>query len=299
MGKTLILGATGTISGLAADALHRSSPTTLRVATSRERKMPRLETRFPDAESVLANWNDEDSLVKAMDGVSKVMVVTPDFVTDENVVTPNIINAAKRVGSIELIARIIAIPPGYRFEDERKAYVDTRIGSAMHAIAKPHLDASGLPVAYINVPGWIMFMIEEFFAPEVKASRRLAMPAGTDANRMWVSELDIAAVFAKVLSEPVEQHAGNEYVLTSPNRQSFGDVARALSAALRDEVTYVIDDEPLRAIMKGGYDTLMTYLDGDGERYASAVDTNTIATLLGRPGETLDEYVVRHVENFR
>lgn len=299
MGKTLVLGATGTISGMTADILHQLSPSTLRVATSRERKLDRLRTRFPDAELVLADWYDLDSLVAAMDGASKLMVVTPDFRTDEHVVTPNIIEAAKQVGSIELIARIIAIPPGYDITKEPQAYIDTRCGAAQHAIAKPRLDASGLPVAYVNIPAWIMHMVTEFFAPSVKESRQIAMPGNSDAKRMWVSDLDISEIFARILTDPVEQHVGKEYVLTSMERHSYGDVAREISQALGEEVVYVDDAEPLRKIMGGGFDTLMTYFDGDGERYADVVPTDTIAQLLGRPAETISDYVVRHLELFR
>jgi hypothetical protein len=141
MGKTLILGATGNISGMTADIIHRSSPTSLRVATSRERKYERLRARFPDAESVLADWYDLDSLVAAMDGVSKLLVVTPDFRTDEHVVTPNIIKAAEQVGSIELIARILAIPPGY--DNGRALRVETVVNSPDDLLRKrrlQHLD---------------------------------------------------------------------------------------------------------------------------------------------------------------
>lgn len=147
MGKTLVLGATGTISGMTADILHQLSPSTLRVATSRERKLDRLRTRFPDAELVLADWYDLDSLVAAMDGASKLMVVTPDFRTDEHVVTPNIIEAAKQVGSIELIARIIAIPGLRHYEGAAGLYRHTlRGGATCHrqASARRQRTACGL-----------------------------------------------------------------------------------------------------------------------------------------------------------
>lgn len=142
-------------------------------------------------------------------------------------------------------------------------------------------------------------MVTEFFAPSVKESRQIAMPGNSDAKRMWVSDLDISEIFARILTDPVEQHVGKEYVLTSMERHSYGDVAREISQALGEEVVYVDDAEPLRKIMGGGFDTLMTYFDGDGERYADVVPTDTIAQLLGRPAETISDYVVRHLELFR
>lgn len=55
MGKTLILGATGNLTGLTAHQLHRAAPRTLRVATSRESGLRRLGRRFPDAEAVICD----------------------------------------------------------------------------------------------------------------------------------------------------------------------------------------------------------------------------------------------------
>lgn len=299
MGKTLVLGATGSLAGLTARLIcQQCSPQTLRVATSREKNLQRLSERFAGAEAVVADWYDEASLAAAMQGVNKVLVVTPDFVTDETVVTPNIIKTARKAGTVELIVRLLAIPPGLTAGDLRQEFLDTRCGANLHVIAKPLLDASGLAVCYVNVPAWIMFNLATFFAPEIKSGRRITMPAMTDANRMWVSEHDISAVMAKVLCEPAALHGGREYVLTAAQRYAYADVAHVFSERLGKPVAYVDDDRALRASMGDDFDRLMTYFRHETEAYRDVVHRETVSQLLGRPPQTLGDYIEANRRRF-
>ncbi|GAA1949167.1 hypothetical protein GCM10009798_05480 [Nocardioides panacihumi] len=299
MGKTLILGATGNLGGLTAGHLHRSDPLTLRLATSREAGLHRLERRFPGAEAVLCDWNEEASVVEAIKGVSRVLVVTPDIVTDESVVTPNIIRAARKAGTVELLVRLLGMPPGFTLEQADPAYVAARCGAGLHVVAKPLLDTSGLPVCYVNAPAWLMFNLPSFVATDVKANRRVAMPASTDCPRMWVSEGDVAEILAQVLSGDPADHVGQEHVLTSPTRHDYSGLAGVFTEVLGEAVTYVDDDRPLREAMGGSFDQLMTYLSHETGSYAGVQHVDTLARMLGRPAETLADYITAHKEYFQ
>lgn len=112
MSVILIFGANGNIAGLTTATLAKEhSQLSLRVTSSRESGCASLRSRFPEAEVVMADWYDPASLRAVMKGVDKVFVVTPDFVTDETVVTPNIIQAVRNAGGVSQILRMIAIPP--------------------------------------------------------------------------------------------------------------------------------------------------------------------------------------------
>lgn len=291
METILILGATGNIGGLTSERLAGKGGVQLRLASSREAGLASLAERFPDAEAVRADWYDQASLNKAMQGVSRVLVVTPDFVTDESIVTPNIVGAAKAVGSIEQIVRLIAIPPGLTADKLPQRFLDTRCGANLHVIAKPLFDASGLPMTYVNVPGWIMFNLPWFLAPEVKARRQLAMPAITDADRMWISEGDIADVMAAILAAPVADHVGAEHVLTAATRYDYPAIARLLSDELGEEVRFVDEDGPLREAMGEAFDMLMTYFEHETQAYGGVRHSETVARLLDRPQETVQDYI--------
>jgi uncharacterized protein YbjT (DUF2867 family) len=136
-----------------------------------------------------------------------------------------------------------------------------------------------------------MAMIPAFLAPEVKANRRAAMPKVSNRKRMMVSEVDIAAVIAKVLTEPAEEHVGREYVLTNSERVDFSDIARMLGDELGMDIEYADDDGPLRKLMGQGFDQLMNYLRTEGPVYEGVTHSECIVELLGRPQVTVREYI--------
>jgi NAD(P)H dehydrogenase (quinone) len=299
MSTILILGATGNLGGLTASILAATPNVTLRLASSRAAGVSALRERFPTAEVVQADWNAADSLKVAVAEADRVFVITPDFSTDEAVVTPNIINAVRAAGTVKQVLRLIAIPPGLTAADLSADELATRSGAAMHMVAKPLLDASGLPLTYLNVPCWIMFNLPWFLAEDVKTRRRLAMPAKSDAKRLWVSEADIAAVAAKLLTDPVEEHVGKEYRLTGATRYSYTDVANLLSEVLGQQVTYADDDTTLRRVMSDNFSKLMTYFKHETRDYGKVPSTDTVTRLLGRPQITLRDYLVANQDLFK
>jgi NAD(P)H dehydrogenase (quinone) len=299
MNRILILGATGNLGGLAAAALTANYPdASLRLASSRAAGCDTLRERFPQAEAVQADWYDVDSLKRAAAGADRVFVITPDFVTDEAVVTPNIIGAIGAAGTVKQLLRLIAIPPGLTAAHLSPEQLATHCGAAMHMVAKPLLDASGLPVTYLNVPCWIMFNLPWFLAEDIKTRRRLAMPAKSDAARQWVSEADIAAVAAKLLTDPVADHVGKEYRLTGAKRYNYADVAELMSEVLGDRVIYADEDASLRRSMGDNFKALMTYFTHETRDYANVQSTDTVSRLLGRPQITLRDYIVANKDVF-
>jgi NAD(P)H dehydrogenase (quinone) len=297
--KVLIIGATGNLGRLTASVLSSRYPTVaLRLTSTREEGRTALREAFPNAEVVSADYNDEASLAAAIKGTDKVLVVTPDFITDEAAAMPKFIRAAKAAGGVSQVVRFIAIPPGFTISDLTPAQLATHTGAAMHVVAKPILDASGLPLTYVNTACWIMFNLPWFMAEEVKSSRRLLMPSAADAARQWVAEGDIAEVLAKILTEDVARHVGREYLLTGAQRYTFAQVASLLSEVLGEKVTYVDDDAAVRRAMGANFPTLMTYFSHETQAYASVPATKTIAELLGRPALTLRQYIEQNRSHF-
>jgi uncharacterized protein YbjT (DUF2867 family) len=292
METVLILGATGNLGGLTAQTLQARQPAPrLRLVSSRESGCSVLREKFPQCEVVQADWYDITSLSVAVAGVDRVFIVTPDFRTDESVVTPNIIRATRAAGTVRQLVRLIAIPPGLTQADLSKEVRATRIGAAIHTIAKSLLDTSGLAITYVNVPCWIMFNLPWFLAGDVTSRRRIAMPAESDAARLWVSEGDVAAIAAKILTDPPEKHIGQEYRLTGERRYTFAQLAHLLSDVVGEQVTYVDDDASLRRIMGDDFPALMTYFGHETRDYACVPVTDTIRQLLGRPPVSLQQYL--------
>ena len=297
--RILILGATGNLGRLTAAALSQKYPRIeLRLTTHRKDGEAVLRRAFPTAEVVLADWYDERSIRAAIVGVDKILMVTPDFVTDEAVVTPNVIRAIQAAGGVRQLVRFIALPPGFAIDDLTPAQLATRCGAALHVVAKSLLDASGLPVTYVNAACWIMFNLPWFMSEDVKASRRLLMPSIADAARLWVSEQDIAEVFAVILADRIERHIGREYLITAGRRYTFAQVAALLGEVVGEPVIYVDSDSTLRRVMGDTFATLMTYFSHETQAYTAVPTTRTIEELLGRPPMSLAEYAVMNKELF-
>jgi NAD(P)H dehydrogenase (quinone) len=297
--RILIIGATGNLGRLTASVLAAEHPALkLRLTSHREEGRASLRDAFPNAEVISADWNHEATLRPAIAGVDKILMVTPDFATDESIVTPNMIRAIQAAGGVSQLLRFIAIPPGLTVNDLTPDQLATRCGAALHVVAKPLLDASGLPVTYVNAACWIMFNLPWFMAEDVKASRRLLMPSAADAARQWVSEADIAAVFAKILSDDAARHVGREYLLSGNRRYTFAQVASLLGEAINEKVIYVDDDAGVRRAMGENFPILMTYFSHETQAYSGVPATNTIETLLGRPQITLPDYIAQNKSAF-
>lgn len=297
MEKVLILGATGNIGALAADRLVREN-VSLRLVSSRESGVKSLRERFPSAEVLQADWYDPASLKAAMRGVDRLFIVTPDFVTDETVVTPNIIDAVREAGSVSQIVRLTAMPPGLKAIDISREVLATRCGAAQHMVAKPLLDASGLPITYLNVACWIMFNLSWYLAEPVKTQQQLLMPAVTDARRRWVSEEDIADVIARILTDTPEDHIGQDYLMTGAEQFDYKDVAQLLSDVTGKTITYVDDDSMLKASMRDYFDTLMTYYTHESRDYLSVPASDAKLKILGVRQTTLSEYLAQNIAMF-
>jgi uncharacterized protein YbjT (DUF2867 family) len=297
--KVLILGATGNLGRLTAAAIHRSHPQVrLRLTSHREEGRRQLRDAYAGAEVVAADWYDEKSLESAVSGVDRILMVTPDFSTDETVVTPNLIRAVRAAGGVKQLLRFIAIPPGFTAAALTPDQLATRCGAAQHVVAKPALDASGLPVTYVNAACWIMFNLPWFMSEDVKGSRRLVMPSAADAARLWISESDLADVFTKILTDDVRLHVGKEYLVTSGRRYTFAQVAALLSEVVGESVAYVDSDASLRSAMGDAFPVLMTYFTHETEAYSAVPTTRVIEELLGRAPVSLRQYAQMNKELF-
>ncbi|KAL2289325.1 hypothetical protein FJTKL_02328 [Diaporthe vaccinii] len=145
----LIFGAAAHIGRPLAAYLSRKAPTIkLRLATSSPSKRDQLRSAFPNAEVVDANYNDVDSLSAAVDGIEGVFVITPAGFSEEPAMT-NLVTALKKANSVVHIIRLQGVFPEFS-----QARVPKEVGPGSlpieHPIAKRILDASGLPVTYIN-----------------------------------------------------------------------------------------------------------------------------------------------------
>jgi NAD(P)H dehydrogenase (quinone) len=135
----------------------------------------------------------------------------------------------------------------------------------------------------------------------------LRWPMG-DKRVGWVASDDIAAVAAKVLAEGPERHAGKNYYLSTDLLNGM-EVAGVLSRATERPIEALVmtpDDLALgvasgQVVMPGNIEAnyAASMLEWarqtfDGRMAYSAVTTDTVATLLGRPPIKLEDWARQH-----
>lgn len=104
-----------------------------------------------------------------------------------------------------------------------------------HAGIERLLRDSGLSHCILQ-PSYFMQNFEQALWPDLAERREIVLPAGR-ARFLPIDVEDIAALAARILLYP-DAHIGQTYELTGAERLNFGEMARQLSEALGEPVTY-------------------------------------------------------------
>lgn len=230
----LIFGAAAHIGRPLAAYLAREAPTIqLRLATSSASKGDKLRSAFPNAEVVEANYNDAASLSAAVDGIEGVFVITPAGFSEEPAMT-NLVAALKKAGSVVHVIRFMGVFPEFS-----AARVPKELGPGSlpveHPIAKRILDASGLPVTYINSGATFMDNFHLQIKP-VLAKKTLIWP---EHRVPFLDPRDIAEVAGKLFLSDNARHIGAFHTMNNgQDWLNFRDVAGMISEVLGEPVAY-------------------------------------------------------------
>lgn len=257
--RILVFGAAAHVGGPLATFIAKQSPaTSLRIATSSNAKHATLRDQFPAAEIVTANYFDEESLVSALHDVNGVFVITPDFF-DEITGMEIFVRAVRRSPSVDHIVRLLADTPGMSLAKLPKELRNLGPGPAhQHFEAQAILNASGLPVTYLNSLGYFMDDFLIHFSPPLKSRRKLAIPYDRKMCFTECSELGEAG--ARLLLQGPGRHAGKYYHFNNGEApRLFSETAALISRVTGEHVAH--DGNPDTFIAELG--PLLKELTGD------------------------------------
>ena len=230
----LIFGAAAHIGRPLAAYLTREAPTIkLRLATSSPNKRDELRSTFPNAEVVQANYNDVDSLSAAVDGIEGVFVITPAGFSEEPAMT-NLVTALKKANSVVHILRFMGVFPEFS-----PARIPKEVGPGSlpveHPVAKRVLDASGLPVTYIN-SGATFLDNFHFQIKSVLAKNTLIWP---EHRVPFIDPRDIAEVAGKLFLSDNAKHIGAFHTMNNgQDWLNFREVAGIISEVFGEPVAF-------------------------------------------------------------
>lgn len=261
----LVTGATGTI------GRH-----VVRLLT--ERGLPfRAMSRRDRAGGVRADFDDPESLARAVAGIDTVFLVTvPPVPTADHDIA--LLTAARAAG-VRKIVKLSAIGSGELF--------DGATVGAWHLAAEQAIEASGLVWTMLRPPSFASNFL--WYRALIQAGEPVPNLVG-DSRQAVVDPRDVAAVAVAAMTG--DAHDGQRYDLTGPELLTFADQAAILAGVLERPVrtTDVDTLDQLPAAMRTGV--------GWARAGGAAYVTRHVPRVLGRPAGTFEQWARDHREAF-
>ncbi|MFI0820176.1 NAD(P)H-binding protein [Streptomyces sp. NPDC021098] len=264
---TLVLGATGK-TGRRVAARLRLRGTPVRTASRSSR------TRF--------DWSDPGGWDAALRDIAVAYVVAPPVPGPAH----EFVARAEAAG----VRRLVLLSG--RGAD---TWGDSAFGLDMRS-AEDAVRGSALEWTVLRPSNFAQNFDEDVFHAPLVAGE-LALPAGA-VPEPFIDVDDVADVAAAVLTEP-GRHAGRVYELTGPRALTFGEATQLISRASGRPIAYrrISPVEYAATLVEEGLSEDAAHHVAEMfvlmERGVIAATTDDLATVLGRPPRTFEDYVVR------
>lgn len=216
----LILGASGQ-TGSEVCRILTSAGFSTRITYREQSELQRL--REYDIEDYAADYNDVESLKRAMDGVERVFVVQP--VNQEMLDQSKNICEAAKAANVSHVIRISNMATGPDIQSDIANF---------HYESDEMLKALGCNYTILKGANYFQNML--YSSLTIIRQSHFALPLGT-ASVSAVDVRDVALVAAHCLID--QGHENKEYTVTGPEAMTMHVVARHLSKVIGKEVRFI------------------------------------------------------------
>ncbi|EGG33998.1 SDR family oxidoreductase [Paenibacillus sp. HGF5] len=247
MGKILITGATGNLGSRTLNLLLKKVPANQVAVLVRDPQSEKIERFVKEGvEAHQGDYFDYNSLLRAFNGVDKVMLISAQAFTDRNTQHFNVIAAAKQAGVKQVIYTSII-----RKENSNLILPEVTMSDLF---AEQTLRASGLDYTILRNPPYLE-TLHMYFGDALKAGVRVPEGSGKVAA---ASLDDLAAANVAVLTQ--HGHENKTYTLSGSEGSSFADIAEALSEISEMNIPYesVSEKEYIDSMVANGLPVFMT-----------------------------------------
>lgn len=285
MKRILITGATGHFGRDAIDHLLKQNfPAENISALVRDAsKAGDLEEKGVDVR--IGNYDDYDSLVKAFEGVDKLLFVSGSDVEKRVQQHQKVVKAAVEAG----VKRI-----HYTSFERRNETEDSPIAAVAKAHMQTEQQLKESPVSYTIFRNNIYIDMIPLFAGERVREDGIFLPAG-DTGVAFALRRDMAEAAANVLTG--DDHKNTEYYFSNVENVSFPEIAEMLSEITGQEIRYT-DPEPqvfIDTLKKAGVPGPVVHMSAgfaEGMKQGEfKTDRSDLAKLLGRKPTSVKEYL--------
>jgi NAD(P)H dehydrogenase (quinone) len=283
MTKILVTGATGNIGRKTLQHLLKRLPGSDLVGLARD-PAKAADLAAAGIEIRQGDYFDRDGLVRAFEGIDKLMLVSATAFTDRDIQHQNVISAARQANVKHVVYMPIIHEAGSAFTlpdiNEQDLFVEKE------------LKASGLAYTLVGHPPFIESI--PFYIGGNPLDTGVRAPAGV-GKAGYASRDDLAEAHAVVLSE--DGHAYKTYALYGDGAVSFADIAQILSDSSGKPVSFIAgtDQDYIDHLMEAGLPEhaarfALGWVQGVN---AGEWDGNTgdLEKLLGRKPMTASEFL--------
>ncbi len=240
------------------------------------------------AELVKADFDDADSIARALEGIESAFLVT---------------NSSERVEEQQLrfveCARVAGVRHIVYLSQLHAARNPPVRFLHYHAVVEHAISESGMAFTHLRPNLYMQGLLGFRFS--IKSEGRMMAPAGEAAVSI-VDVRDIAAVATAALTQ--RGHEGKIYNITGPESLTHAEMASQLSTALGKQITFVdIPDAAMReALLSFGFPEWQA--DGLVEDYAhyrrgeAAGVSHAVEDVTGRPAHVFREFAVDYKQAF-
>jgi uncharacterized protein YbjT (DUF2867 family) len=171
----------------------------------------------------------------ALANIEGIFVVTPTYL-DERVAMTNLVAALKRANSVTHVIRIVCHEPEQKLNRVPKALRDFGSGTAtQHFVAQEILDASGLPITYLNIGA--SFMDNFIRTAEIRRrTKSLVWPPGYIP---YIDPREVGEIAARLLLSPDRRYLHQFLTINNGHDLLTSDaVAAIMSDVLCEQISY-------------------------------------------------------------
>jgi uncharacterized protein YbjT (DUF2867 family) len=272
-GKTLVVGANGTVGSRVAAALAAAGMAYV------------CGLRRKDASgrpSVLLDFQRPETFSAALSGVDRVFLIAPGFTEDADALLASFLAAVAKAGVRHVLYSSVI---GAEYNP-----------TGVHRRVELALEASGIPWTFFR-PNFYLQNFITYEADAVLGRGEIALPTG-DGAASYLDVGDLAEAAARVLAAP-QAHAGRSYTLTGPAPVSHGAIAASLTQTLGFPVLFTNPAPEARAATLAAAGVPADVIAQSEGLYAlirgnvCAGVSPDLEQLLGRRGTDVDAWAAR------
>jgi NAD(P)H dehydrogenase (quinone) len=283
----LVTGATGNLGKSTIDSLlEKGYPSTHIVALVRDEEKA-IDLKNKGIDIRVGDYNNYESLITALTGVEKVLLVSGQDVVNRGKQHANVISVAKEVGVKHILYT------SYERNNDKETSPIAFLGKS-HIETEKLIRESGL--TYTIFRNNLYFEALPMFFGEQVLTTGIFLPAG-DVRSAFALRDDMAEAIANVLTN--EGHENKEYSLSNTENVSINEIAEHLTDVTGKEISYVSPPHNIyvealtKANVPAEYIAMFSGFAEAIKQGEFAAETTDLQDLLGRKPTTVKQFLAK------